>query len=160
MVALAVVAAVPVLLSCRVKLAGTPTVKLPLLAVLLSVSWAPFTVVVAALVLLPTQVTGAPLQSGSLVPEGGTTVAVKLAELAVPLDTVHWMVRVTLPPLGTVTVVQVPVPVAPGAMVPTLKVPADGVYEHPVRPAGSLTTRLSVSLARIADGPALLTVSV
>ncbi len=78
-------------------------------------------------VLPPAQATGAPEQSGSAVPAGGTTVAVLVMLAAAAAPTVHAMVRVALPPDGMATPVQVPVPVAPEAMVPTVNVPADGV---------------------------------
>ena len=67
------------------------------------------------------------------------------------------MVRVALPPDGMATPVQVPVPVAPEAMVPTVKVPEDGVKLQPVRPAGSDSTIEKVLAAAMALGPALLT---
>ncbi len=104
-----------------------PTTKFAALAVLLIVSCGRLTVEFAVAVLLPAQVTGAPEQSGSLVPVGGRTVAVLAIDAAAALETVQAMVSVTLPPLGMAAPVQVPVPVAPGAMVPTLKVPTDGV---------------------------------
>ena len=78
-------------------------------------------------VLPPAQVTGAPEQSGSAVPVGGMTVAVLVMLAAAAAPAVHAMVRVALPPDAIAAPVQVPVPVAPEAMVPTVKVPADGV---------------------------------
>jgi hypothetical protein len=52
------------------------------------------------------------------------------------------------------------VPVAPGAMVPTVKVPAEGVKVQPVKPAGRDSTIEKVLLDAMALGPALLTVRV
>ena len=126
-VALAVVAAVPVFDNCRVYDAGTPTVNEAAEAVFVMVSCGRVTVVPTVEVLLPAQVTGAPEQSGSVTPVGGTTVAVLVIEAAALLATEQEMVRVALPPDGMARPVQVPVPVAPDAMVPTLKVPAEGV---------------------------------
>ena len=111
-------------------------------------------------VLAPTQATGEPEQSGSVVPVGGMTVAVFVMLAAAALLAVQAMVRVALPPDAIATPVHVPVPVAPEAMVPTVNVPAEGVKEQPVNPAGSDSTMLRVPLARIALGPALLTVRV
>ena len=75
----------------------------------------------------PTEVTGAPEQSGSVTPVGGTMVALLVMLAAADAVTLQVMVRVMLPPLAMAALVQVPVPVAPGAIVPTLKVPVDGV---------------------------------
>jgi hypothetical protein len=117
------------------------------------------TVVFALRALPPAQTTGEPEQSGSVVPLGGTTVAVWLIEAAAAPPTVQVIVNVVLPPLAMAAPVQVPVPVTPGAMVPTVKVPADGVNVQPVSPKGSESTMLKVLLARTALGPALLMVS-
>jgi hypothetical protein len=78
-------------------------------------------------VLPPVQLTGAPEQSGSLVPVGGMTVAVLGNVAAAEAVTVQVMIRDWLPPLAMLMFVQVPVPVVPDAMVPKLKVPVDGV---------------------------------
>ena len=91
---------------------------------------------------------------------GGMTVAVLVMLAAAATLTVHAMVRVALPPDGMAMPVQVPVPVAPEAMVPTEKVPADGVKLQPVRPAGRDSIMDSVSALRIPLGPALLRVRV
>ena len=88
------------------------------------------------------------------------TVAVLVMLAAAATLTVHAMVRVALPPDGMAMPVQVPVPVAPEAMVPTEKVPADGVKLQPVRPAGSDSWIENVSAALMALGPPLLKVRV
>ncbi len=137
-----------------------PTTNDAALAVFVIVSCGRVTGVVTLPVLPPAQATGAPEQSGSVVPVGGTTVAVLVMLAAAAALTVQAMVRVALPPDGMATPVQVPVPVAPAAMVPTLKVPADGVKLQPVRPAGSDSTIDIVLVARMALGPPLLTVRV
>ncbi len=129
-------------------------------AVFVNVSTGRFTGVVTLPVLPPAQVTGAPEQSGSVTPVGGMTVAVLVMLAAAAAVTVHAMVRVALPPDGMATPVQVPVPVAPEAIVPTVKVPADGVKLQPVRPAGRDSRMERVSAAAMALGPALLSVSV
>ena len=130
------------------------------LAVFVSVSTGRFTGVVTLPVLPPAQVTGVPEQSGSVTPVGGMTVAVLVMLAAAAPLTVHAMVRVALPPDGMATPVQVPVPVAPEAMVPTVKVPEDGVKLQPVRPAGRDSTIEKVLAAAMALGPALLTVRI
>lgn len=97
------------------------------LAVLIRVSCGRLTVVLMVAVLPPVQLTGAPEQSGSVVPVGGITLAVLLSVDAADAPTEHVMINDWLPPLAMLAPVQVPVPVVPGAMVPTLKVPKDGV---------------------------------
>ena len=110
------------------KLAGVPTVKPGSLAVLVRVSCGRFTVVLAVAVLLPAHVTGAPLQSGSAIPAGGNTVAVWLKLAAALAFTAQAIVRVRSPlPAASAAPLQVPVPVNPAAIVPTLKVPTEGV---------------------------------
>ncbi len=108
----------------------------------------------------PAQVTGPPEQSGSVVPVGGTTVAVLAILAAAALPTVHAIVNVALPPDAIAAPVQVPVPVPPDAMVPTVNVPAEGVKLQPVRPAGKDSTMEKVLAASMALGPALLMVRV
>ena len=110
------------------KLAGVSTEKLVPLAVLVRVSCGRFTVVFVVAVLLPVQVTGEPEHCGSLTPVGGITVAL-CVRLAAALDaTVQAIVSVDVPPLPTMaTPLQVPVPDEPGTIVPTLKVPPEGV---------------------------------
>ena len=134
--------------------------KLAALAVLVSVSNGRLTGVVTLPVLPPAQVTGAPAQSGSVTPAGGITVAVLVMLAAAALLTVHTMLRLALPPDAMATPVHVPVPVAPDAMVPTLKVPADGVKLHAVRPAGKDSRIEKVSETAMPLGPALLMLSV
>ena len=134
--------------------------KLAALAVLVRVSCGRLTGVVTVPVLPPPQVTGVPEQSGSVTPVGGMTVAVLVMLAAAAAPTVHAMVSVALPPDGIAMPVQVPVPVAPDPMVPTVKVPADGVKLQTVRPAGSDSWIEKVSAALIALGPPLLNVSV
>ena len=102
--------------------------KLDALAVFVSVSCGRVTAVVTVPVLPPLQLSGVPAQSGSEVPAGGRTVAVLVMLAAAAAVTVHWICSVAwLPFPGSVTPVQVPVPLVPGAIVPTVKVPADGV---------------------------------
>jgi hypothetical protein len=88
------------------------------------------------------------------------TVAVLVMLAAAELPTVHATVKVALPPDAMAMPVQVPVPVAPEAIVPTLKVPAEGVKLQLVSPAGNDSTIDSVSETAIALGPALPRVKV
>lgn len=73
--------------------------------------------------------------------------------------TMQVMVRVALP-LGAIeAIVQVPVPVTPGAIVPKLKIPIDGVNVQFESPAGRVSTTENVFNA-IGSGPAFETASV
>ena len=154
------VAALPVLLTCSVYDAGTPTVNDAAEAVFVRVSCGRVTVVLTLAVLVPAQEMGAPEQSGSLTPVGGMTVATLVMLAAAAEPTVQAIMSVALPPDAMVTPVQVPVPVAPEAMVPTVNVPAEGVKLQPVKPAGRLSWMEKVFEARMALGPPLLTVRV
>ena len=88
------------------------------------------------------------------------TVAVLVMLAAAAAVTVQAIVRLALPLAAMVIPVHVPVPVAPEAMVPTVKVPPEGVKEQPLSPAGSAPTIESVLLGSITLGPALLTLRV
>ena len=88
------------------------------------------------------------------------TVAVLVMLAAAAEVTVQLMLKVALPPLAIAAPVQVPLPVTPGAIVPGLNVPADGVKLQLANPAGRDSCTANVSVARMALGPALLTVKV